>query len=357
MKTRPMPKHPTKPDPKSDPILEAKPAPVARDRYDTRPPVEKGSPESDPQWDSLNGLVGTSDFRTITKDGSAPIFIVGEKSREGGAKILPRIFINIMVGSKAHKALVNVPLHEVPLLKRLHQHFGGEAEILVDGYPPAIQQVAWMTRVDCDEELRRLRGELEPKDSRPPKYWLPPQTSNGSIINLFNEVYGNGRDGEKSFFIAIGKMAVAWRKLFQDLALVRRKPTPEDIWDIIDIADPRHSVNLIDIPTIDGISGISSETAPAEEASTGTMGRQGDELQRKASGPADNGNADYELVEYLRTQKIPDPVALAFAQVVTRNSGNAPSDEQWKTVLGDLDKNAAARQALLDHLEHFVAKT
>jgi hypothetical protein len=294
--------------------------------------------------------------------GAPAIYVVGERKTDTGRKVLPAIYVNCNVGHKDFRKFRHLPLHEIPLVRRLHRDAAGDVDIFTTGYAPGLPQVKWLSQSDAHEEYRRLAGSPDPHDPRPALYMLPSRGTEPPK-NIFALVYGEGRIGAERLFNAMRDMAIAWMKLVQ-----RQERgyavTPEDVWEVLDIADPRMLVPTLDIPEMPAIDAMELPRdgavpthapvppAPPKRAPQATAADPG-----AAAARAETTTSAEEATfrAFLISEGMDEKLAVRFARECVAAGMNPLADEAWARVLGAKDaKDEKKRASLMKLVDFFL---
>jgi hypothetical protein len=261
------------------------------------------------------------------KDGGE-IHIVGQAPVRDGAIRFYQVFVNCLIGKR--RELGPLPLHEIPLVRLAQRAFGGDVEVCA-AWVPKVQHAQGMTQEQMRREIDRLAGCEKNGVPHPGAYVIP---HGNESKDLFPVVYGTG-----SAMDLIPKMIKQY-KAWQGLCLLcqreRRAATAEEIEAIVQIANPQAAAGLDLIPGLD---------APVEMPDV--------EVEPTLT----SDDVDHGLVNHLVQQQVPDLVAIAFAQEVSKTApGDTLSDAQWKTVFSKGPKKTdttAKRKGLMDELAAF----
>lgn len=276
------------------------------------------------------------DPATTIKVGGSTLHIVGHKQRDAGNTVLCQVFVNCNVSQKTRgKALVALPLHEIPLHRLKQAESGGTIEIL-NSWAPSLPQVRGMTKLQLEDELTRLRGKVLQPGS--PAVGGAYCVARGEReINLFTQLYGGENGVKVSLFSKMGELYEGWKRLSQLAVDEMRRITPDEIEELI------HRVVLpdTDADEIDAIPDVAKEVA---------------------DGLADSNAVEVngDLREFLLSKEVNDAVVEAFITEVARAQGGkhdlpleALPEEAWARIPG-VGRHAQKRAALMKSLESYL---
>lgn len=253
-------------------------------------------------------------------------FMVGVPDRSDGPAVTAFISVNAQILNHPIDNTHDYPIHEIPLLRRLHHRRGGSVLVRAN-WVPGVPRLHKLTQAGFEAEWDALVARYKVNDS----------------VNLCYALYG-GVNGQPRRLDTVMKTVVeAWAQLLRSLEKERRSMTDQDVENIIALCEPDQG-RINPIASIDtGI--LDSITIPMPAATgDGITVTEGDAKSFDVS----------QLAAFLVTKGVDEKTAATYAAEAPRSDKGNLDDESWGRVFG-VGKHPQKRAKLVELYQEYTS--
>lgn len=173
----------------------------------------KKAPDTDAKDDADPRNAETRPVRRSDRPEDAPI-------------VVRKVFILVTSDNGNRSSLADVPLHEVPLLRKKVPGTGGSELKVLGEWPPTAERFRGLTAAQLRDEYETLRTRYT---------YDKPGGREGESVDLMMDFYGPFN--QRRLYDVMRRLEKAWREMMRDVA-DGDQPTPEQIEEVLALAQP-----------------------------------------------------------------------------------------------------------------------
>lgn len=152
---------------------------------------------------------------------------------EDAPHVVRKVFILVHTTGGNRAALADVPLHEVPLLRKKIPALGGNELKVLGEWPATADRIRGLNATQLREEYEVLRDRYT---------YDKPGGREGDQVDLMMDVYGPLNQGR--LVTVMRRLEKAWVEMERGLE-DGKQPTEEQIEEILALAEPEHDFETI----------------------------------------------------------------------------------------------------------------
>lgn len=247
-------------------------------------------------------------------------FHVGVEDRDDGPKVTAFISVNAQIRCFPINVTNGYPIHEIPLLRRLHARKGGSV-VAMSNWAPGTPRLRRLTKAGYEQMWDSLVERYKVNDS----------------LNHAFALYGGTNGQPRRLDAVLKKVVEAWSLLMKQCEQERRKLTDADVEAVIALCEPDEGrgtiMATIDSGVLDGIE-IPATTTPSESETPGIV---------------DAG----KLGNFLVSKGVAEETAATYAaEAMNADAKGNLDDDAWKRVHA-VGMHPGKRAKLMTHFQEY----